>query len=65
MDTGIGLAIFGGSITLAAAIMKFVPNRNGSGGPVFVPRDLCKQIHEETNRRLGTIEQKLDTLLER
>ena len=50
LDTGTGLAVFGGFITLSTAIVKFWPAKNGGGGGSggsasrangYVSKDVC------------------------
>jgi len=65
-----GMAVLGVGIPFAAAILKFVPqkqpkeNGNSNGNGKYVSKDICQVMHAEINRRLQSIETKIDRIIE-
>lgn len=70
---GLGLIILGVGIPIAAAIIKFVPAKNGNGnGNGYVSKEVCHIMHANLDRRLGEMQKflcdidgKMDSLMSR
>lgn len=71
LSIGDSIAVVGGVITAAVSFFKLrgdgKPQENGNGAlnGKYVLKDVCVVQHNETNRRLVVIEEKLDKLLSR
>lgn len=68
---GLGLILLGVGIPIAAAIIKFVPARNGNGNG-YVSKEVCHIMHANLDRRLGEMQKflcdidgKMDSLMSR
>jgi hypothetical protein len=56
MDTGTGLAVFGGLITLAATIIKFAPSRSTNG---YVRKETCEARHHGMAREVREMKEEM------
>lgn len=61
MDIGIGVAISGAAFSIAAIVTKWMSVKMGTDE--YVRRDVCEATHVGIDRRLESIEKKLDILL--